>query len=282
MTGGDDGRYVFWNFDGKTLTPEGHNITGGVYGYAAFSPDGTKLAAGGMDVHLFGVGTWTDLGSLTIDYTSYGVAFSPDGQRVVDADSDNLYVHSVSALSQLGKTALDHIPWAMSASPAEVSGALGVATVSTSGYATIYNIVSPATFGTPIIIQPSVNKLWAAAFSPTGTQLALGGYDSFVNIWSYPLASASAQPVISFSIDEPAHLEDVERDRVLAQREVRCRRRRLQLRQRDYLGPHDDGPGRPICDSGPLRDFGRILAGGERDRHRRARLREVPRLHRVV
>lgn len=209
VTGGDDGRYVFWSFDGKTLTPEGHNITGGVYGYSAFSPDGTKLAAGGNDVHLFGVGTWTDLGSLTIDLTSYGVAFTPDGQRIVDADSDSLYVHSVAALSQLGKTTLPHVPWAMAVSPVEVAGGLGVALVSTSGYVTLYNITSPATFGTPTVIQPTLNEIWTAAFSPTGTQLALGGYDSFINIYNFPLATVNDQPVISFSIDEPARLEDV-------------------------------------------------------------------------
>jgi WD40 repeat protein len=209
VTGGNDGRYVFWNFDGKTLTPEGHNITGGVYGYAAFSPDGSKLAAGGNDVHLFGVGTWSDLGSLTIDSTSYGVAFTPDGQRIIDSDSDSLYVHSVTSLTQIGKTTLAHVPWAMATSPAEVSGGIGVALVSTSGYATIYNVTGQATFGAPTIIQPTMNELWAAAFSATGTQLALGGYDSLIQIWNFPLASVNDQPTISFSIDEPDRLEDV-------------------------------------------------------------------------
>jgi WD40 repeat protein len=213
ITGGNDGRYVFWNFDGKTVTPEGHNITGGAYGYAAFSPDGTMLAAGGsVDVHVFGVGTWSDLGSLTIDSASYGVFFAPDGQRVVDADASSLYVHTVGTPPPIGKTSLDDTPWAIAVSPAMVGGALGFASVSTSGYATVYNITGQATFGTPITFQPfqpSTNELWAAAFSPSGTQLAVGGYDSLVGIWKYPLASATDQPVISFSIDEPARLEDV-------------------------------------------------------------------------
>jgi hypothetical protein len=210
VSGGDDGRYVFWNFDGHALTPEGHTITGGVYGYGAFSPDGATLAAGGSDVHLFGIGTWSDKGSLAIDYTSYGVSWAADGQRIVDIDDTNLYVHSVATLSQIAKVALPHIPWAMAASAGSNGGAIGVALPSTSGYATIYTITGQATVGAPLDVPVSANELWSAAFSANGTQLAIGGYDSFVDVWNFPLASASDQPAIKFSIDEPAELEDVQ------------------------------------------------------------------------
>jgi len=59
-----------------------------------------------------------------------------------------------------------------------------------------------------VYLQDSANGVWAAAFSPTGTQLAVGGYDSYVDIFNLPLTAAST-PVVSFSVDEPAHLEDV-------------------------------------------------------------------------
>ncbi|HEY7373649.1 MAG TPA: hypothetical protein VIF57_15920 [Polyangia bacterium] len=218
VTGGDDGRYVFWIFDGKTLTPEVHYITGGVYGYLGISPDSATLVAGGNDVHLFGIPTsttapLTDVGSLPIDYTSYGVAWAPDGQRVIDIDDTYLYVHAVTSMLQIGKAALIHTPWAMAVSPVAVGGGIGVVMPSTSGYATIYSVsgtTTAATIGPPLDVNVSPTELWSAAFSANGTQLAIGGYDSFVNIWNYPLANASATPALRFSIDEPMELEDVQ------------------------------------------------------------------------
>ena len=97
----------------------------------------------------------------------------------------------------------------MATSPSQVSGGIGVALVSTSGYATIYNVTGQATFGSPTIISQRRTSCGAAAFSPAGTQLALGGYDSSLTSGTFPLASPNDQPVISFSIDEPNRLEDV-------------------------------------------------------------------------
>ena len=210
VTGGDDGRYVFWNFDGKALTVEGHHITGGAYGYAAFSPDGAVFAGGGGEVHFFGLPpTLADAGLATIDYLSYGVGFTPDSLQVVDVDSGSLYVHSVPAGTPLAKVPLTHTPWAMALSPAPVpGGGLGVAIPSGDGYVTFYTVTGTSTVGTPVYLQDSANGVWAAAFSPTGTQLAVGGYDSYVDIFNLPLTAAST-PVVSFSVDEPAHLEDV-------------------------------------------------------------------------
>jgi WD40 repeat protein len=213
ITGGDDGRYVLWNFDGQTLVPEGHHITGGHYGYLSISPDSATLVAGGDDVHLFGINALTDDGGFTIDYTSYGVAWAPDGQRVIDIDNTNLYVHHVATLSQIAKAALVHVPWAMAVSPVAVGGGIGVVMPGSAGYATIYSVsgtASTATIGPPLDLDVSPDPLWSAAFSPNGTQMATGGYDSFVNIWNYPLATASDAPAISFSVDEPARLEDVQ------------------------------------------------------------------------
>jgi WD40 repeat protein len=208
VSGGDDGRYVFWNFDGKTLTPEGHNITGGAYGYAAFSPNSMLFAGGGGEVHLFTIPGLGDAGAMMIDYYSYGLAFTPDGQQVVDVDSDSLYVHAVSTNGQLTKTPLTHTAWALAVAPVAVGGALGIAIPSADGYATVYNLTGTSTLSTPTTLQASANGLWSAAFSPNGMQLALGGYDSYVDIFSLPLTATSA-PVISFSVDEPALLEDV-------------------------------------------------------------------------
>jgi len=106
--------------------------------------------------------------------------------------------------------ALPHVPWAMAVSPAAVGGNVGVAIPSSSGYLTIYSVSGTSTIGTPLDVDVSADALWSAAFSPTGTQLAAGGYDSIISIWNYPLANASAPPVISFSPDEPMRLEDVQ------------------------------------------------------------------------
>jgi len=209
VSGGDDGRYVFWNFDGKMLTAEGHQITGGAYGYPAFSPNGALFAGGGGEVHFFTLPpALADAGMATIDYYSYGVGFTPDSLQVVDVDSGSLYVHAAPAGTQLAKVPLTHTPWAMALSPTTITGGgLGVAIPSGDGYVTFYTL-NGTTLGAPVYVPDSTNGVWAAAFSPTGTQLAVGGYDSYVDIFNLPL-TATSTPAISFSIDEPAHLEDV-------------------------------------------------------------------------
>src|SRR6185436_9806641 len=110
--------------------------------------------------------------------------------------------------TQLAKAPLTHTPWAMALSPATIpGGGLGVAIPSGDGYVTFYPL-NGTTLGTPVSLQDSANGVWAAAFSPNGTQLAVGGYDSFVDIFNLPL-TATSTPAISFSVDEPMHLEDV-------------------------------------------------------------------------
>jgi WD40 repeat protein len=210
ISGGDDGRYVLWNFDGKKLTAEGHNISGGLYGYGAISPDGTKLALGGLDVHLFSVGNWADLGSLTIDYFSYGVGFSPDNLRVVDIDSGSIYVHTVADMTQAAKASLPQSAWALAVAPVLVNGGLQAAVPSPSGFVVVYNMSDPTVIGTPITLDISLNGIWAAAFSPDARKLAVGGYDSFVRIWNTPLTAASDVPAASFTVDDVNMSEDVQ------------------------------------------------------------------------
>ena len=85
----------------RTITVKA-TLPGAGYGYAAFSPDSKQIAVGmaAGEVDVWNLNALAAAPArLTTTYTSYGVAFTPDAQRVVSIDSTYLYVHSVDGRS---------------------------------------------------------------------------------------------------------------------------------------------------------------------------------------
>jgi hypothetical protein len=196
MTGGDDGRVLFWSYDGQNLLPEGHYVTDADYGYAAFSPDGALVAIGGFQVidvyYLTGTKAWTLASELTVDGIIYGVGFSPDSQRVLSLDSGgNLYVHNLTEAAPLYRTAVPVTsPFGLAVAPAVVGGVLGVAVLDEDGQTAVYGVSSQG-IGSPTQIDTDTESIWAGCFSPDGTLLALGQVDSFTRFYNFPVTSTA-------------------------------------------------------------------------------------------
>jgi hypothetical protein len=196
VTGGDDGRVMFWTYDGKTLKPEGHYVSDTEFGYAAFSPDGTLVAVGGIDrVDLFymtGTKRWTSAITLDMQGAVYGLGFTPDSQRVITLDeTGNLYVHSVTQATALFQTAVPIADaFGLAVAPAAVGGVLGVAVLDASGNSAIYGLTSTA-IGAPTYVDTAGVAVWAGCFSPSGSLLALGEASSYLRFHAFPLTSST-------------------------------------------------------------------------------------------
>ncbi len=196
MTGGDDGRVLFWTYDGQRMAPEGHFVTDADYGFAAFSPDGSLVAIGGFQVisvyYLTGTKAWTLAIDLTIDGILYGVGFSPDSQRVISLDNGgNLYVHNLTQAAPLYRAVVPVTsPWGLAVAPAAVGGAQGVAVLDEDGLTAVYGVTSQG-IGSPTQIDTATKSIWSGCFSPDGTLLALGQIDALARFYNFPVTSTT-------------------------------------------------------------------------------------------
>jgi WD40 repeat protein len=180
------------------------------YGYGAFSPDG-KLIAIGLSTAEIDVWTLSALSAapvkLLIDgFTSYGVAFTPDSTRVVSIDDSSLYVHSATTGARLATASIPIYTEALGVSPAIVAGGLGVAVAGAEGFTAVYTLSGQATLNTPVVLDVNPTEVYSAAFSPSGTLLALGDYDAVTHFWTYPVPTASTPETGAQVITDPVLL----------------------------------------------------------------------------
>jgi hypothetical protein len=193
MTGGDDGRVLFWTYDPVqgVLRPEGHFVTKSHYGYAAFSPDGTLVAVGGdqaIDVYyLTGTKAWTLAAALDVSGVVYGVGFTPDSKRVISVDSTpTLYVHALTQAAPLYQVSVPvEEPYGLAVSPSVVLGAVGVAIPDGLGLTAVYRVSDTAILG-PDRIDTGSQSIWGACFSPDGNTLVLNEIDALARFYNFP------------------------------------------------------------------------------------------------
>jgi WD40 repeat protein len=210
-TAGDDARVKIWTFDGRMLTPTTTSLPG-FSGYGsggvAFSPDGTRLAyTSNATVRTYTVAGWVTGPTLQDDGSGNslrGVAFTPNGQRIVSVNAigfagGDVFVHTVggSTLPAL----MAHVanePYTLAVSPrAATDGSVGVAVGS------YYNTTAMFTLGDsgftgPTIIPTSVppatgsRTVYSAAFSPDGSLFVNGEDYGVVRFFTYPLVTPPA------------------------------------------------------------------------------------------
>lgn len=203
VTGGDDGRAVVWNFDGRTPTPAGHVFTGTGHGIAAFSPDGSQLAIGwDGEIDLYTVSGWSRSRTLAVSNEIVDLTFTPDGQQIISADTDgsvgNLYVHSALAGGSLSPTftqPLTILPNQLALGPATASG-YPVAVALGDGNVDIFALTSTGFQGpSNTLAVSSDGGAYVVRISPSGSVLASGGGDGLVYFWQFPISStASSAP----------------------------------------------------------------------------------------
>jgi WD40 repeat protein len=203
-TAGDDGRVKIWNFDGHTLTANGHVISTNGQTYVAFSPDGATLVAGSNGrLATYSTASWT-MGPAFTGVTGQvlGVAVSADSQRIVTIDdADNLYVHTLVSGGTPISYPIPVLPLSLSleagSSATKIVAAVGFDT----GRAGTFQ-VSGSTITMPsaftVETSTSVNVL-AAAFAPTGTLLALGDDDGKLQFWANPVSITAGGAALTFA-----------------------------------------------------------------------------------
>jgi WD40 repeat protein len=181
VTGGQDGRTILWDYFSRTVVGRlvGHH---GPCLAAQFSPDGRYLASGGEDstLRLWDVPSRSQVAVLRGHQAGLvSVAFTPDGRSVLSSSSD----HTIKV-------------WDTEPKPAAVV---------LQGPTTWVNYPYFSPDGTQLIsvhIRESFTRFWdvisqrsiaelsgpsrprSAAFSPNGAELAIGGRDRTVWLWS--------------------------------------------------------------------------------------------------
>jgi len=202
---GDDGRVKIWSFDGRQLTATSTVLTGFTGDGVAFSPDGTKLAHASTNgtVKTYTVSGWAAGPTLQDDgshNTIRGVAFTPDGQRVVSVNAigfagGDIFVHNLGGSTLPALTAhVANEPYSLAVSPrAATDGSVGVAVGSYYGTAAFYALGASA-ISSPLTINTSVanRTTYSVRFSPDGSQLAMGEDYGVVRFFASPVMPTPA------------------------------------------------------------------------------------------
>jgi WD40 repeat protein len=202
-TAGEDGKDIkIWSFDGHVLTPSGTVLDSDGWWSMTFSADGTMLAVAVTDgIDLWNTSDWSLITELIgSSYFFNGVAFTPDQTHVVGLDEDgsgggNLYMWDLKAVPEqvpILALALTDDPIHLAVAPKAVGGGLGIAIGYRSGYADVLSYSGTVfTKATNLLVDQAGFPVWAGAFSPGGTLLALGDDDATIHFWTFPLTSTA-------------------------------------------------------------------------------------------
>ncbi len=176
-TTGSDGEIKFWDVSR-------HTEAGAIHGDAMsqdtlrFSPDGKSIAVSRSDatLRIYDVGTRTLRDVLRGHTDAEGLAFSPDGSRLVSASNE---VRVWDLMKQPGALVLDgHKDWAwqLAFSP----NGRTIASASKDGTARLWNVAD----GRELATLPHGEWVNWVTFSPDGVRLATADDDKLVRLWN--------------------------------------------------------------------------------------------------
>ncbi len=173
-----DLRTKVWNLStGQTISEAGK--TGETMLCAAFSPDTTKFAFGGMDnvVTIAETASGNPISTLRGNSPFYGVSFSPDGEFVVTGDKDGaVKIWDASNGSEFKSFTSSVSYFRSSFSP---DGRL-LGTSTRNGAVLLWDIATGSEIRSFIGHSDRVRVI---AFSPDGQRLATGGKDNTIRVW---------------------------------------------------------------------------------------------------
>ncbi len=163
----------------------------GEIGAAAFAPDGATLATTGEDqtVKLWDVNLLKPIQSLPVGSRGYGVAFTPDGQRLIAAGK-SLSVWSIPKLRRVV-----HIDGTLISSMAVSPESELVATgeqFPANRHSHVVRLRSPATGEIlQTLDEQHTRPIWSLAFSADGRRLVSGSWDGTARIWDIASGKSS-------------------------------------------------------------------------------------------
>ncbi len=209
VSGGADNAVKVW--DASSHKPIGDPLGGhhGAVSSVAFNQDGTRIVSGSVDGS---VREWDAVAGLPIPAGNgqeiRAVAFSPDGRQMASAGTDGTVklwdAATAAPIGRLGQPSQghEHAINALAFNPRDGSQ---VVTGSTDGDVRLWDVRNPQQFKTLAKVNPVGSRLagkpriQSVAFSPDGSRIVSGGFDSAVRMWDTrtlnPIGAVSAHKV---------------------------------------------------------------------------------------
>jgi WD40 repeat protein len=184
VSGSFDGTIKIWEPD---VDPTAPVTLDGRHGSMAFSRDGKYIVTGGKDktVRVWDATSHDKL--MEIEGAGTSISLSPDAERIISADGNDINVWHVSSGNKLMTlSGHDKAIWALSYSPDGtriVSGGLDK-TVRLWNADTGMEILTMRGHTDSPFMEGSISPVAAVAFCPHGKLIASGSYDYTVKIWN--------------------------------------------------------------------------------------------------
>jgi WD40 repeat protein len=168
----------------------------------AYSPDGTKLAAG-TDEHIIVWNIKTGKELLKIEQRAWRIAFTPDGLRLVSGDWKDIRISDATTGEIIKKfDAHTDVFYSLSIAP----NGTKFATTSRDKTTRLVDLITFEPIGEPLEHPDEVNSV---AFSEDSQLIATGCFDKLVRTWTVPLSESEkeSQQVSKFSFRVMIHVD---------------------------------------------------------------------------
>jgi len=145
----------------------------------AYSPDGKRMATGGMSLKIWDMESGRELRSLN-GHTGMinSVAYSPDGKRIVSGSMDKTVKIWDTENGRLIRTLSGHEHWVFS-----VAYSPDGKRIASGSMDKTVKIWDPETGRKRMDLKGHINAIWSVAYSPDGKRIASGSGDSTIKIW---------------------------------------------------------------------------------------------------
>jgi WD40 repeat protein len=193
--------FVWKRETGKIVIARPLNVGSGANS-VAYSPDGTKLAAG-TDEHIIIWNTKTGKELLKIEQRAWRIAFTPDGSRLVSGNLKDIRISDATTGDIIKKfDAHTDVFYSLSIAP----NGTKFATTSRDKTTRLVDLITFEPIGEPLEHPDYVHGV---AFSEDSQLIATGCRDGLIRTWTVPLSESEkeSQQVSKFSFRVMIHVD---------------------------------------------------------------------------